>query len=82
MRIGPAADPNAVAVPEDFIGRLHVEPARDIDVILRTDGDAPVARLISPDEDEQTITPEVADGFATYRVPEVAIYSVLIVPEP
>ena len=82
VRIGPAADPNAVAVPEDFIGRLQVEPARDVDVTLRIDGDAPVARLISPDTEEQMVTPQVADGFAVYRVPEVYIYSVLVVPEP
>jgi len=81
VRIGPAADPSAVAQPEDFIGRLHVRPARDLSVLLRTEGEAPVARLISPDAPEQTIAPTVADGVATYRVPEVSIYSVLVVPE-
>lgn len=81
VRIGPAADPNAVARPEDFIGRLHVTPARDVEVLLRTGGEAPGARLISPDAPEQTITPTVADGMASYRVPEVYIYAVLVVPE-
>lgn len=81
VRIGPAADEQAVAQPEDFIGRLHVTPARDVSVLLRTEGEAPVARLISPDAPEQTIAPTVADGVATYRVPEVSIYAVLVVPE-
>ncbi len=81
VRIGPAADPDAVARPEDFIGGLHVRPARDVDVILRIEGAAPVARLISPDAPEQEIAPTTANGVATYRVPEVAIYSVLVVPE-
>jgi len=58
-----------------------VRPARNVDVILRVEGVAPVARLISPDAPEQEITPTVADGVAIYRVPEVAIYSVLVVPE-
>ena len=81
VRIGPMQEADAIAQPEDFIGGLHVRPARNVDVILRVEGVAPVARLISPDAPEQEITPTVADGVATYRVPEVAIYSVLVVPE-
>lgn len=81
VRIGPAADEAAVAKPEDFIGRLQVRPARELEVRLRMDGPAPVARLLSPDAPEQAIESEVAGGAAIYRVPEVFIYSVLVVPE-
>ncbi len=80
VRIGPPADPEAVAVPEDFIGKLSVRPAREVDVILTVDGQPPRATLLSPDAPEQVVIPTVADGQAVYRVPEVQIYSVLVIP--
>lgn len=80
VRIGPRIEEDAVAEPEDFIGGLTVNPARDVEVRVSLDGEAPAARLISPDAPEQTLAPTPADGFAVYRVPEVYIYSVLIIP--
>ncbi len=80
VRIGPAVEPDAVAKPEDFIGRLHVNPARDIQVRLRLEGEAPVADLITPDGKDATIEPVVEDGAAVYSVPEVYVYSVLVLP--
>lgn len=77
VRLGPVADPNAVAKPEDFMGKLHVRPAKDVRVLVKTDRLQP-ARLCSPDGPEQTLKP-VRDGeYAVYRVPEVYLYSVLV----
>ncbi len=81
VRLGAAGAENAVAKPEDFMGKCQVRPARDIAVIVRRAGAAPVARLISPDGPETTIAPQVAGDLATYRVPQVYIYSVLVLPE-
>ena len=80
VRFGEPTDPNAVAKPEDFMGRLKVRPARDVDVLVKTAGPAPPARLLSPDVPEQLVKPTVAGGVATYRVPAVSIYSVLVLP--
>ncbi len=80
VRIGPAADDEAVATPEDFIGRLHVTPAKDIKVRLRIEGEAPAAELITPDGESATIEPVMEDGAAVYSVPEVFVYSVLVLP--
>ncbi len=82
VRFGQPEAPDAVAKPEDFMGRLHVRPAADVDVMIRADGQMPVAVLYSPDGPQMTIAPTVADGYATYRVPRVYIYSVLEVPTP
>jgi hypothetical protein len=80
VRIGPAVEADAVAKPEDFIGRLHVNPAREVQVRLRLEGDAPVADLITPDGEGATIEPVIEDGVAVYSVPEVFVYSVLVLP--
>lgn len=82
VRFGQPEALDAVAKPEDFMGKLHVQAATDIDVVLRADNRAPAAKLYSPDGPEMTIAPTVADGYATYRVPRVYIYSVLEIPTP
>jgi len=82
IRIGPARDPSAVAKAEDFDGKLTVRPAKDVEVRLRMTGEAPIARLLSPDGPQQTVAPSIESGLATYRVPEVPIYSVLVLPMP
>jgi hypothetical protein len=62
------------------MGKLHVRPARDVLVRLEVTGQAPIARLLSPDGAERTLQPTRQGALATYRVPEVFIYSVLVLP--
>jgi hypothetical protein len=78
VRFGPPTDPEAVAKPEDFIGKLHVRPARAVEVVLKTAGTAPAGKLVSPEAPDRTVTPTIAGGVAKYRIPEVHIYSVLV----
>jgi hypothetical protein len=59
------------------MGKLHVYPARDVRVLLRTDRPRP-ARLLTPEGVEQMIVPTEEKGYAVYRVPEVYIYAVLV----
>jgi len=80
VRIGPAGEEDAVREPAEFAGRLHVHPARNVEVRLRASDGASPARLISPDAEDATIIPEVTGGVALYRVPQVYIYSVLVLP--
>jgi len=80
VRLGPPTGPQAAAKPEDFYGGLSVRPARDLDVLLRLDGAAPKATLLSPDGPARELIPTVANGVATYRVPEVRVYAVLVLP--
>ncbi|MCD6360950.1 MAG: beta-galactosidase [Armatimonadetes bacterium] len=80
VRIGPEVAEDAVAKPEDFMGRLHVHPARNVEVRLRLDGDAPPADLITPDGEGAVVEPVIEDGAAVYRVPQVYVYSVLVLP--
>ncbi len=80
VRLGPHEDPNHVAKVEDFVGKLHVRPARDVEVRIETPGPGPVARLLSPDGPTQTIRPTQQGHVATYQVPEVTLYSVLVLP--
>lgn len=80
VRIGPAVEADAVAKPEDFIGRLHVNPARDVQVRLRLEGQAPPAHLITPDGAGTVIEPVMEEGVAVYAVPEIYVYSVLVLP--
>jgi len=79
VRLGPAGDPSALAKPEDFMGKMHVRPAKDVRVLVRT-SKALTARLVSPDGPEQTLKPTIEKGYAVYRVPEVYLYSVLVLP--
>ncbi len=80
VRFGYAEDPNAVATPEDFMGRLQVRPATNVDVVVRADRAAPTGTLYSPEADPVEVVPTVTDGYATYRVPQVMIYAVLELP--
>jgi hypothetical protein len=80
VRLGPPADPTAVARPENFMGKLHVHPAKDVVVLVRTDRPQS-ARLYTPEGNLQTITPTRQNGYAVYRVPEVPIYAVLVLAE-
>jgi len=77
VRLGPAEDPNKVAQPADFMGKLHVHPARDVVVLLQTRARPPVATWETPEGVSQKITPQMQGGLAAYRVPEVAIYGML-----
>lgn len=79
VRLGPAGDPSALARPEDFIGKLHVRPAKEVRVRVRASKPLS-ARLVSPDGPERTIKPTMEQGHAVYRVPEVYLYSVLVLP--
>lgn len=76
VRLGPVGDPNKLATPEDFMGKMHVRPARDVRVLVRATKATP-ALLVSPDGPEQTLKPTLENGYAVYRVPEVYLYSVL-----
>jgi len=77
VRIGPPEDPDKVAKPEDFMGKLHVHPARDVVVLLQAGARPPVATWETPEGVSQRITPQMEGGLAAYRVPEVAIYGML-----
>ena len=79
VRLGPPSDPNAVARPEDYMGKLHVRPAKDVRVVVRAARPLP-ARLLTPEGAEATITPMMENGYAVYRVPEVPIYAVNVLP--
>ncbi|NLB95618.1 MAG: hypothetical protein GX785_07900 [Armatimonadetes bacterium] len=78
VRLGPRDDPERVATPEEFEGRLRVNPARDIDLYLNAGARPPVAVFRTPEGVERRITPRVRGGMAIYRVPEVPIYGLLI----
>ncbi|MEN6643060.1 MAG: alpha-amylase family protein [Armatimonadia bacterium] len=80
VRFGPTSDPAAVAKPEDFMGKLKVTPARKVRVRVLSEN-AESGRLISPDGTEQTIQPRREGKVAVYEVPEVYVYSVLLLPE-
>jgi hypothetical protein len=80
VRLGPHEDPDRVAKVADFVGRLRVQPARDIEVAVQVDGPAPVGRLLSPEGPEQAVTPTQQGNVATYRVSRVDIYAVLVLP--
>lgn len=80
VRLGPVGDPSAVAKPEDFMGKLHVHPAKDVRVLVKTDKAQP-ARVCSPDGPEQALKPSREGAYAVYRVPEVYLYSVLVLTQ-
>jgi hypothetical protein len=80
VRLGVPEDPNKVARPEDFMGKLHVHPAREVVVLLEAGTKPPVATWETPEGVTQKITPQVQDGLAAYRVPEVALYGMLALP--
>jgi hypothetical protein len=80
VRLGPHEDPNKVATVADFVGKLHVHPARDIQVQIEARGQAPVGRLLSPEGVSLAIRPTQQGRMAAYRIPEVSIYSVLVLP--
>lgn len=78
VRLGLPEDPDRVATAADFMGKLHVNPARDIEVCL-DGGNAPRPGIFrTPEGVELTIQPELRDGMAVYRVPEVPIYGMVV----
>ena len=80
MRIGPPTEPDQVARPEDFMGRLRVHPAREVEVCLQDGVRPPVAVFSTPEGVVQRITPRLQQGLAVYRVPEVYLYGMLALP--
>lgn len=80
VRLGPAEDPDKVATVADFAGKLKVIPARNVDVTLAVTGRAPTGKFLTPEGANLTLKPTVTGQRATYRVPEVPLYGVLILP--
>jgi hypothetical protein len=82
VRLGPPTDPNAVAKPEDFMGKLQVRPAQGIEVRINTGGKALTGQLVSADGlPERKVKPRLDGKFAVYPVDRVDIYSVLVLPD-
>jgi len=80
VRLGPPQDPSKLARPEDFMGKLHVHPARQVDVFLQAGPKPPVGVFRTPEGVAQRVTPIVREGLAVYRVPEVYLYGMLTLP--
>jgi hypothetical protein len=77
VRIGPAEDPEKVARPEDFMGKLHVHPARNVEVCLQSGARPATATFATPEGVSVRVAPTVREGLAVYRVPEVVLYGML-----
>jgi hypothetical protein len=80
VRLGPAEDPDKAATVADFAGKLQVVPARNVDVTLTVTGPAPTGKFLTPEGANLTLKPTVTGKRATYRVPQVPLYGVLILP--
>lgn len=80
VRLGPAEDPNKVATVADFMGKLHVQPAKNVEVVLQAGLTPPAATWETPEGARQKVTPQARGGMAVYRVPEFALYGMLTLP--
>ncbi|NOZ21153.1 MAG: hypothetical protein GXP25_08690 [Planctomycetes bacterium] len=81
VRLSDGSQKERTVKSSDLMGLLQVNPTGRIEVIVRVKADkAPTAMLISPDDKPILIHPQIKGDQAVYAVPNVYIYSVLVIP--